>query len=90
MPKKFLNPAEEETLSGDMRKLYDRLYPSLESDKRRSSFLEKLSRILNGQWPESDIKVHVFGSSGNLLCTDESDGRNIAEVTFVGCLANLN
>lgn len=78
MPKKFLNPVEEEKLSGDMRELYNQLYPSPESDKRRSSFLEKLSRILNEQWPEGDIKVHVFGSSGNLLCTDESDGRKLS------------
>lgn len=74
MPKKYLNPTDEEKLSGDMRELYDRLYPSLNSDKRRSKFIEKLGDILNKQWPGTDIEVHVFGSSGNLLCTDESDG----------------
>ena len=74
MPKKFLDPADEDKLSGDMRELYNRLYPSPESDRRRSEFLEKLGRILNEQWPGNDITVHVFGSSGNLLCTDESDG----------------
>lgn len=74
MPKKYLNPAEEEKLSGDMRELYDRLYPSKDSDERRSKFMKKLEQILNNQWPGNDIKVHVFGSSGNLLCTDESDG----------------
>ena len=76
MPKKYLSPADEEKLSGDMRKLYDRLYPSHDSDERRSKFIEKLRDILNGQWPGNDIKVHVFGSSGNLLCTDESDGQS--------------
>ena len=81
MPKKFLNPADEDKLSGDMRELYDRLYPSPESDRRRSQFLEKLARILNEQWPGNDIKVHVFGSSGNLLCTDESDGNKVPRVS---------
>ena len=76
MPKKYLSPADEEKLSGDMRELYDRLYPSHDSDERRSKFIEKLRDILNGQWPGNDIKVHVFGSSGNLLCTDESDGQS--------------
>lgn len=75
MPKKYLNPAEEAQLSGDMRELYDRLYPSLDSDERRAKFVQKLADILNSQWPGNDIKVHVFGSSGNLLCTDESDGK---------------
>ena len=74
MPKKYLNPAEEGKLSGDMRELYDRLYPSPDSDERRSKFVSKLEGILNKQWPGNDIRVHVFGSSGNLLCTDESDG----------------
>lgn len=36
--------------------------------------MKKLEKILRGQWPGSDIKVHVFGSSGNLLCTTDSDG----------------
>lgn len=74
MPKKYLNPAEEGKLTGDMRELYDRLYPSLGSDERRAKFVKKLGDILNKQWPGNDIKVKVFGSSGNLLCTDESDG----------------
>ena len=76
MPKKYLNPTEEEKLSGDMRELYDRLLPSQESDQRRSEFVLKLERILNHQWPGSDVKVHVFGSSGNMLCTSDSDGKS--------------
>ena len=90
MPKKFLNPTEEDKLSGDMRELYDRLYPSPESDQRRSEFIEKLARILNEQWPGNDIKVHVFGSSGNLLCTDESDGGVQSWINFDGFLTDLN
>ena len=74
MPKKFLNPREEGKLSGDMRELYDRILPTRESDEKRARFVQKLDRILNQQWPGNDIKVHVFGSSGNMLCTNDSDG----------------
>ncbi|KAL8660903.1 MAG: hypothetical protein Q9202_006079 [Teloschistes flavicans] len=73
MPKKYLNPAEEGKLSGDMRELYDRLLPTEDSDDRRAKFVRKLERILNEKWPGNDIRVHVFGSSGNMLCTNESD-----------------
>ncbi|OMP82829.1 Poly(A) RNA polymerase cid13 [Diplodia seriata] len=72
-PKPSLNPKEEEKLSGDMRELYDRLLPSEESQKRRKLLVEKLGRILHTEWPGNEFKVHVFGSSGNLLCTAESD-----------------
>lgn len=75
MPIRWIDPAEEKKLSGDMRELYDRLLPSKESDMQRSNFVQKLERILNEQWPGNDIKVHVFGSSGNLLCTSDSDGK---------------
>lgn len=75
MPKKYLNPAEEGKLSGDMRELYDRILPSKESDERRAKFKQKLELILNEQWPGNNIKVHVFGSSGNLLCSSDSDGQ---------------
>ncbi|MCJ1270232.1 hypothetical protein MMC22_010128 [Lobaria immixta] len=73
MPKKYLSPAEEGKLSGDMRELYDRILPSKESDDRRAKFKQKLEHILNEQWPGKDIKVHVFGSSGNMLCSSDSD-----------------
>ncbi|KAL8682608.1 MAG: hypothetical protein Q9186_001381 [Xanthomendoza sp. 1 TL-2023] len=73
MPKKYLNPMEEDKLSGDMRELYDRILPTKDSDERRARFVGKLERILNEKWPENDIRVHVFGSSGNMLCTNESD-----------------
>ena len=74
MPKKYLHQPEEGKLSGDMRELYDRLLPSKESDRRRGEFVQKLEMVLNRQWAGSEIKVHVFGSSGNMLCTSDSDG----------------
>ncbi|EHL00696.1 putative Poly(A) RNA polymerase cid11 [Glarea lozoyensis 74030] len=56
-----------------MRELYDRLLPTQQSEARRKELIVKLERLFNEEWPGHVIKVHVFGSSGNLLCTDESD-----------------
>lgn len=72
--KKHLETEEQEKLSGDMRELYHRILPSKESEDRRARFVTKLEKLLNERWPGNDIKVHVFGSSGNLLCTSDSDG----------------
>lgn len=73
--KKQLEPDEDKKLEGDMREVYDRLLPSAESEERRSTFVQKLESLLNTQWPGNDIRVHVFGSSGNKLCSSDSDGR---------------
>jgi DNA polymerase sigma len=74
-PKKTLDPHEDEKLSGDMRELYDRLEPSKESTARRRQFVDKLQNILETEWPGNEFKVHVFGSSGNMLYTSDSDGK---------------
>ena len=71
---KYLDRQVDQKLSGDMRELYDRILPSRESEERRARLLSKLEKLLNERWPGNDIKVHVFGSSGNLLCTSDSDG----------------
>ena len=76
MPKKYLDPNEEKKLSGDMRELYDRLLPSNESEERRAKFVHKVETLLNKQWPGNNIKVFVFGSSGNKLYTTDSDGQS--------------
>lgn len=72
-PKKTLDPDEDKKLSGDMRELYDRLLPSDESEERRAQLVKKLDRILNEEWPGNEIRVNVFGSSGNLLSSSDSD-----------------
>ncbi len=72
--KKVLNPDEEKKLSGDMRELYDRLLPTPESEQRRIKLVDKLGRILRTEFPGHEFTVHVFGSSGNMLCTSNSDG----------------
>jgi hypothetical protein len=75
--KKHLDPSEESRLTGDMRELYDRLLPTKESEEKRKKFVAKLERILNNRWPGNNIEVHVFGSSGNLLFTNDSDGMTV-------------
>jgi DNA polymerase sigma len=72
-PKKTLTPDEREKLSGDMRELYDRLLPSEESEENRRKLIQKLDRILHEEWPDHEIHVNVFGSSGNLLSSTDSD-----------------
>ncbi|KAL1967704.1 hypothetical protein VTN77DRAFT_2961 [Rasamsonia byssochlamydoides] len=71
--KERLSPEEEEKLNREMGELYDRLLPSAESDDRRRQLVRKLEKLFNKQWPGNDIKVHVFGSSGNKLCSSDSD-----------------
>jgi len=72
-PKKALEPHEDDKLSGDMRELYDRLLPSDESEQRRAQLIKKLEKMMHDEWPGHDIRVNVFGSSGNLLSSSDSD-----------------
>jgi hypothetical protein len=72
-PKRTLEPHEEDKLSGDMRELYDRLLPSEESEQRRAQLVTKLEKMMNDEWPGNNIRVNVFGSSGNLLSSSDSD-----------------
>ena len=73
-PKKVLEPEEDDKLSEDMRGMYDRLQPSSESERGRQDLVKKLEGILGAEWPGTDFRVHVFGSSGNRLFTNDSDG----------------
>ncbi|KAF2995989.1 hypothetical protein E8E13_000289 [Curvularia kusanoi] len=72
-PKKTLDPHEDNKLSGDMRELFDRLQPSRENTHKRDGFVKKVQRILETEFPGNLSKVHVFGSSGNMLYTTDSD-----------------
>ncbi|BFZ65401.1 hypothetical protein YB2330_006567 [Saitoella coloradoensis] len=64
---------EEDRLSVDVERLYERLLPSPDSNERRAMFVQRLESILNEAWPGQDIRVHTFGSTENLLCTTTSD-----------------
>ncbi|EGD89475.2 uncharacterized protein TERG_05716 [Trichophyton rubrum CBS 118892] len=71
--KEKLEPEKEVKLSRDIKELYQKLLPSPESEERRVKFVRKLEKLLDTQWPGNEIKVNVFGSSGNKLCTSDSD-----------------
>lgn len=75
--KEKLDPEEERKLTTDIMDLYDRLLPSAESDDRRHQLVRKLEKLFNDQWPGHEIKANVFGSSGNKLCSSDSDGMSL-------------
>lgn len=75
-PKVALDPHEERKLSGDMRELYDRLLPTEGSQERRRKVMDKLRQLLEKTWPGCNLGLFMFGSSGNLLCTSKSDGKD--------------
>lgn len=70
---------EEKKLASDMRDIYDRLLPTPEVEEKRKKLVRKLERIFNEEWPGHDIRVNLFGSSGNLLCSDDSDCKLLAK-----------
>ncbi|KAI9163959.1 Poly(A) RNA polymerase cid13 [Paramyrothecium foliicola] len=71
--KSKLSEDEERKLATDMREIYDRLLPTEKVEANRKRLVQKLEKIFNDEWPGHDIRVHLFGSSGNLLCSDDSD-----------------
>ncbi|KAI9372525.1 hypothetical protein BJX61DRAFT_439540 [Aspergillus egyptiacus] len=71
--KQHLELEEEKKLTADMLEVYKGLLPSAESDERRRKLVRKLEKLFNDKWPGCEIKVHVFGSSGNQLCSSDSD-----------------
>lgn len=73
-PKHRLSQDEHERLGNNIDRVYDTLLPSQPGQGRREQVLEKLRRIISDGFPGRDFGVHVFGSSGNLLFTDQSDG----------------
>ncbi|KAK5988625.1 Poly(A) RNA polymerase cid13 [Cladobotryum mycophilum] len=71
--KSKLSENEEKKLASDMREVYDRLLPTDKVEENRKKLVQKLEKIFNDEWPGHEIRVHLFGSSGNLLCSDDSD-----------------
>ncbi|KAL2262521.1 hypothetical protein VTK26DRAFT_1051 [Humicola hyalothermophila] len=71
--KSKLSEEEETKLERDMRELYERLLPTERIEANRRKLVSKLEQLFNEEWPGHDIRVHLFGSSGNLLCSDDSD-----------------
>ncbi|CAG8523365.1 1262_t:CDS:2 [Diversispora eburnea] len=68
-----LSRQAEESLTAQIDELFESLLPTKESETIRKQFVEKIDKILNEEWPGHEIKVHLFGSSVNLLGTTTSD-----------------
>lgn len=71
-----LSEQDEGKLAKDMGELYKQLLPTEEVEMKRKKLVHKLEKLFNDEWPGHDIQVHLFGSSGNLLCSDDSDGKH--------------
>lgn len=71
--KSKLSEDEERRLTTDMRELFDRLRPTEKVKANRETLVKKLEGMFNDEWPGHSIQVHLFGSSGNKLCSDDSD-----------------
>ncbi|KAI9250474.1 hypothetical protein BDA99DRAFT_563989 [Phascolomyces articulosus] len=63
----------QDNLSVEMLSLFEELLPTRESYERRMGLVRKIERLLNTEWPNKDIRVHLFGSSVNDLGTSQSD-----------------
>jgi DNA polymerase sigma len=71
--KSSLSEEDEGKLMTDIQELYAQLLPTQEIEIKRKKLVQKLERLFSEEWPGHDIRVHLFGSSGNLLCSDDSD-----------------
>lgn len=71
-----LSDDAEKRLEQDLGRIYDKLLPTELVEINRRKLVQKLEKLFNDEWPGHDIQVHLFGSSGNLLCSDDSDGRS--------------
>lgn len=69
-----LDKKEDRNLCSSMERLYDQLLPTGRSETSRKRVADKIGRILQEEWPNKHAEVSIFGSSGNLLFTNESDG----------------
>jgi len=77
IPKERLNTEEVQKLTSDMVQLFRFLEPSADDQTQRERVVDKLSHLLNEEMPDKNIQVSMFGSSGNLLYTKNSDGQFI-------------
>ncbi|KAI9723543.1 MAG: hypothetical protein M1828_004139 [Chrysothrix sp. TS-e1954] len=72
-PPEKLDVEVGQKLSESIHGLYEKLLPATDNKQRREKVVKKLQTIFNSEWPNEDIQVSVFGSSGNTLCTGKSD-----------------
>jgi DNA polymerase sigma len=74
--KDTLTNLQDTKLTAELTELYQRLLPTPDSERRRALFIAKIESILHKEWPGTQFKAHVFGSSGNMLYTSDSDGNS--------------
>ncbi|KAI9488398.1 hypothetical protein BDB00DRAFT_43957 [Zychaea mexicana] len=72
-PVTLLDRIYQDNLSVELLTLFEELLPTRESYDRRMGLVRKIERLLNTEWPNKDIHVHLFGSSVNDLGTSQSD-----------------
>ncbi|KAI7848326.1 hypothetical protein BDC45DRAFT_523801 [Circinella umbellata] len=63
----------QDCISVSMLDIYERLLPTRDAYERRRKFITKVETILDSEWKDHDIRVHLFGSSENDLGTSTSD-----------------
>lgn len=72
--KQWQLPEAKARLGASIDRLYNSLLPSESNQDARGQVLDKIRRIIRTGFPERNFEVHIFGSSGNMLYTDKSDG----------------
>ncbi|KAL9048101.1 MAG: hypothetical protein Q9162_007857 [Coniocarpon cinnabarinum] len=87
--KASLSKAEEEGLNSSLRRLYDDLLPTPASQANRRKVEQKLRSMLREEWPDKNVEVSVFGSSGNLLYTNKSDVDICITMTGIDTVCSL-
>lgn len=73
-PQHHQNPEQHRRLSKNIDHLFESLLPSEPSQDTRNRILDKLRKIISNGLSDKGFDVHIFGSSGNMLFTDMSDG----------------
>ncbi|KAI8140485.1 hypothetical protein BJV82DRAFT_715697 [Fennellomyces sp. T-0311] len=68
-----LDRLHHDNLSVQVLTLFEKLLPTRDSHERRMGLVRKIERLLNAEWTNRDIRVHLFGSSVNDLGTSQSD-----------------
>ncbi|CAG8575696.1 6847_t:CDS:10 [Rhizophagus irregularis] len=69
----ILDFEKEKKLSTDMSILHKSLLPTKESHEKRKELADNVKKVLNDEFPNKEIEVHMFGSSMNELGTTQSD-----------------
>ncbi|KAJ3224403.1 hypothetical protein HK099_008508 [Clydaea vesicula] len=70
---KTLTQTFEENITVEVSELHQRLNFTLEIYNMRLDFLKKIQGIIDLEWPDKDVKAHLFGSTISGLGSVNSD-----------------